>query len=258
MKRITGIGVLNLQHHPPGVLMKCLSNFEVKKMRNFFVLFGAAALVSIGVLPASGATPASGTLTDANPMLTYTAGPFLVANVTDNVSGTPMCSATVPAEQCDTYTLTVNVASNDASTKQISISISFPIATGEFDVFVYNSSNAVIASDAAGGEPSSVLIPAVSGTYTIVVDPWNPLGQSFAGTVALQTIPAAPPPPKGYPSAVSNVSCACERRGSKRLGRAVDWDRLESQCCDLEARHGEPGRSGFLYLELDGIPRQLR
>jgi hypothetical protein len=121
------------------------------------------------------ANPSSGTLTDTATTLTYTAGPFYVPNVTDNVNGTPTCSTTVPAEQCDTYTLTVNVASGDQSTKQISVAVSFPISAGEFDVFVYNSSNAVIASNASGADPSSVIIPAVSGTYTIVVEPWNPL-----------------------------------------------------------------------------------
>src|SRR5579885_3105703 len=80
------------------------------------------------IFPSSAANPSSGTLTDASPSLTYTAGPFLVPNVTDNVSGTPTCDNTIPAEQCDTFNLTVNAAATDAKTKTITVTISFPIA----------------------------------------------------------------------------------------------------------------------------------
>src|SRR4051812_34124590 len=94
-----------------------------------FVLAGAALA----------STPSSGTLTDASPSLTYTAGPFAVPNLTDNVNGTPLCDPTIPAEQCDTFQLTVNVAKSDATTKRVRVTISFPIAAGEFDVFVFDS-----------------------------------------------------------------------------------------------------------------------
>lgn len=103
-------------------------------------------LLAVSLAPAFASTPSSGTLTDTSPTVTYTAGPFLVPNVTDNVSGTPTCSATVPAEQCDTFALTVNVASTDASTKRIRVTISFPIAAGEFDVFVFD---AISSSESA-------------------------------------------------------------------------------------------------------------
>lgn len=144
------------------------------------------------------ANPSSGTVTDTQPQVTYSAGPFVVPNVTD-ATGTPTCSTTNPAEQCVTFTLNVNVAASDANTKQIRIDISFPNSAGEFDLFVYNSSNTLIASDNAGGEPSEVVIPAVSGIYSIVVDPFTPVGQSFAGSITLETIPVPPPPPSGIP-----------------------------------------------------------
>jgi len=156
-------------------------------------------LISLLALTGSGmaSTPSSGTLTDANPKLTYSAGPFAIPNVTDNVSGTPTCDTTIPAEQCDTFQLTVAVTAGDASSKRIKVTISFPIAAGEFDVFVFDSSGNVIGSDTAGGEPSVATIPAISGTYAVVVDPWNPLGQSFTGTVSLESIPPRPPPATG-------------------------------------------------------------
>ncbi|MBV9611998.1 MAG: hypothetical protein JO091_05975 [Acidobacteriaceae bacterium] len=185
----------------------------------------AAAVLLAAV--AKGATPASGTITDSQPTLSYTAGPFLVPNVTDNVSGTPTCDSTIPAEECDTFTLNVSVASSDATTKRISVSISFPISAGEFDVFVFDSKGNLVGSDTAGGEPSVASIPAVSGTYTVVVDPWNPLGQSFTGTIALETLPAQPPPAKGiapryqvYPAPTSAGAAASS--GEPSIG--IDWN----------------------------------
>src|SRR5690349_12717396 len=89
----------------------------------------------LALAPAFASTPSSGTLTDSSPSVTYTAGPFAIPNLTDNVSGTPLCDATIPVEQCDTFNLTVNVASTDATTKRIRVTISFPISAGEFDVF---------------------------------------------------------------------------------------------------------------------------
>jgi len=76
-------------------------------------------LCALVVGPALASTPSSGTLTDTNPTVSYTAGPFLIPNVTDNVNGTPLCDPIIPAEQCDTFLLTVNVASGDATTKRI-------------------------------------------------------------------------------------------------------------------------------------------
>ncbi|MGA8029393.1 MAG: hypothetical protein WB992_19805 [Bryobacteraceae bacterium] len=181
-------------------------------------LIALAALLASITYSASAATPGSGTLTDAVTKLTYTAGPFAVPNLTDTVNGTPTCSTTVPAEQCDTYALTVNVAAGDKTTKQISVSISFPESTGEFDVFVYDHNNNVIASDTAGGEPSAVIIPAVSGTYSIVVDPWNPLGQSFVGTVALEAIPPSPPPPTGIPPRYQTYAAPATAGGANASG----------------------------------------
>ena len=103
--------------------------------RSRFWQVSLAVLVVLAVAPARASNPSSGTITDSNTTLTYTAGPFDVPNVTDSATGTPTCSATVPAEQCDTFGLTVNVAAGDATTKEISIAISFANSAGEFDNF---------------------------------------------------------------------------------------------------------------------------
>jgi hypothetical protein len=123
--------------------------------------------------------------------------------------------------------LKVAVASTDASTKRIKVTISFPISAGEFDVFIFDSSGNLLGSDTAGGEPSVASIPAISGTYTVVVDPWNPLGQSFTGTVSLESIPSPPPPATGiapryqvYPA--PPTAGGAESSGEPFIG--IDWN----------------------------------
>jgi PKD repeat protein len=205
-----------------------------------------AALVFLAIAPTYASNPSSGTITDSTTTLTYTAGPFDVPNLTDSVSGTPTCSASVPAEQCDTFALTVSVAPGDATTKQISVSISFPNSAGEFDVFVYDSNNNLIASDTAGGEPSAVVIPAVSGTYSIVVDPWNPLGQSFVGTVALQNIPTAPPPPPGIPPRYQTYPAPPSAGGANASGEPSIGVDYNPNVASL--KHGTVNQGGVAFF----------
>ncbi|PYV13236.1 MAG: hypothetical protein DMG21_21545 [Acidobacteria bacterium] len=194
------------------------------------------ALLPLGVCTSAfAATPSSGSLTDTNPKVTYTGGPYAIPNVTDQLNGNgfPTCDATNPAEQCDMFTLNVNVAAGDASTKQIRITISWsPVSAADYDLFVYkgpyqNSSNNVMASNPSGVDPAVVVIPAVSGTYTITLDPFAPLGDTFVGTVTLETIPTNPPPATGptpryqvYPAPPSAGGAATS--GEPSIG--VDWN----------------------------------
>jgi hypothetical protein len=135
------------------------------------------------------------------------------------------------------YTLTVNVASGDVNTMRIRITISWaPVTAGDYDMYIFNgpyqnSANNVIASNASGIDPASVTLPAVSGTYTIVLDPFNPAGNTFVGTIALEPIPPNPSPSPG-PTPRYQVY---DRRSVVR--RALYRRRLESKRVLAEARH---------------------
>src|SRR5215211_5984741 len=65
----------------------------------------------------SAATPSSGTITASSSSLSYSAGPFVVANESGQGGVvTPVCEPGTPL--CDEYTLTVNAASV-AATKRL-------------------------------------------------------------------------------------------------------------------------------------------
>jgi hypothetical protein len=151
------------------------------------------------------AAPASGTLTDSNTTITYTSGPFLVANPTGFVNGQvdgspPQCDSTHP---CDDFALTVNVSSTTTSAKLLKLKIKWAQVQAQIDLYVLDSSGKIIAaslSSASNVDPDLLLLPAVSGTYTLRLVPFNPVGQSITGTIALVNKTPASPAPTGVPA----------------------------------------------------------
>lgn len=177
------------------------------------------------VVPVKSSTPSSGTLTDQNPKLTYTAGPFLLPNVSAQVNFiTPTCDA---ADPCDTFTLNVNVAAGDASTMQIMILTSWPNPTADFDTYVFDAKGNLITFNNSAADPEMLTIPAVSGTYSVVVVPFTPLGQSIAGTILLGPIPPKPPSGTGIPPRYQNYIAPVSAGGAEQSGEpsmGVDWN----------------------------------
>ncbi len=148
----------------------------------------------------------SGTLSLTNTTLTYTHGPFFVANVTDQV-GPPVCTA---PNICDDYGLNVSVPAGTEATQQISVTFTYDQSIDplvDFDVWVLNSQGNVIGSNTSGVSPSTVVIPAISGAYTVRADPWFPGGESYTGTISL----AAKPAPSSAPDAATQSSTAPPR-----------------------------------------------
>ncbi len=137
-----------------------------------------------------------GTLTTSTTVLTYTHGPFFAPNPSDQI-GPPTCTA---ATSCDDYALNVTVPAGTDTTQQIAVKFTYDQSvdsTVDFDLWVYNSAGAVIASNTSGVSPTQVVIPAISGTYTVRADPWMPGGETYTGSISLEAKPttsSAPPP----------------------------------------------------------------
>ena len=73
------------------------------------------ALVQLPSGSKAAIAPVGGTLTDSSGSLTFTGGPYPVANPSSQATGTPTCNAVLP---CDEYALTVSGLS-PADCKQI-------------------------------------------------------------------------------------------------------------------------------------------
>ncbi len=168
------------------------------------------------------ATPSSGTLTTTSAPLVYTAGPFVVPNVTAQ-AGPPDCTAPM---SCDDFALTVNVPVGTDATKQVKIKVEWPVSSADFDLYVLQGGS-IIATSASSSDPESVFIPAVSGSYIVRTVPFAPAGQSITGTVSLESIPAAPPAGSGTPGRYISYAAPADLPGAGSAGEpsiGIDWN----------------------------------
>src|SRR5438874_8254499 len=174
-------------------------------------IFGAFLLCSVGAWLAMfsfGSTPSSGTLTDTSGPVSYTAGPFFVANPTPVilVDSGPECGASQP---CDDFALTVTLPSGyHAANPNASVKVTLSwtdtgSGSSDYDLYIYknprNDCNptdctSTDGSQAADYQSSSSANPEIAtisplsdGTqkYTIVVVPYTPSGETVHVTAEL-------------------------------------------------------------------------
>jgi hypothetical protein len=164
------------------------------------VLFGY--VISLLGTTVEAATPSSGTLSTTNSTLSYNAGPFAVPNVTAQ-AGDVICNAVTV---CDDFSLTVTVPADYQTGHNLTIKVEWANTLADFDLYVLNASGAQVGSSASSSDPEVVILPAVSGTYTVRVVPFAPLGESFKGTASLTDKPTNPPPATGTPPTYQNYA----------------------------------------------------
>src|SRR5215510_5066802 len=113
-------------------------------IRTFLFILLSFALAGLATAPTflhvRAASPSSGTLTLASGPISYTGGPFVVANVSAQANGTPICNAALP---CDDFTLTVNVPAGTDATKQVKVTIGWPVSAADFDVYILQGATVV-------------------------------------------------------------------------------------------------------------------
>jgi hypothetical protein len=174
-------------------------------------------------------TPTGGVLTDGSGPLLFVGGPYLVANPSSQATGTPVCNDVLP---CDEYTLTVSgLSAATTASKYIRIEIRWPeLGEAQFDLYVFSGTTAtghVIASSLGNMtyvDPDVVLIPAINGTYTLRIVPFNPQGLSINGTISLVPFPpVAPVDPGVAPTYSNHISPAGLGNSAGEPSIGVDW-----------------------------------
>ncbi|HXD33524.1 MAG TPA: Calx-beta domain-containing protein [Pyrinomonadaceae bacterium] len=170
-------------------------SLEVKLVLAVVICFSIGALLV--TRKGSAATPANGTLSQASPNLTYTSGPFLVSNPTDQVDGVPTCNGTLP---CDDYTLTVDVPAGFDNSNYVKIQVSWPhqATLAQYDLFVYklnadNSLGSLVAANFFAVDPDVVTISAISGKYLLRIAPTIAQGDMTTTRITLEQKVAAAP-----------------------------------------------------------------
>lgn len=156
-------------------------------MRRQVVLVAILTLIALAVAPDGQAviagTPSSGTLSQASPSLAYTAGPFTIP-----VADRSLCDSLIAP--CDSFALTVDVPAGFEATNDVKVVVSWENKLADFDLFALDASGNRLASATGVEDPAAVLFAAKAGSYTILVVPFVPLGQTFSGTITFS--PKAP------------------------------------------------------------------
>jgi hypothetical protein len=194
----------------------------------------AGALISVSALLAFVAmatiVPPNGTLTDSSGPVTFTGGPYLVANPSSQANGVPTCNAVLV---CDEFALTVSgLSAATTASKYIRVEVRWPEAgETQFDLYVFEGDTAtgkIIAKNLGNQtyvDPDVVLIPAINGGYTIRVVPFLPNGQSITGTVSLVPFPVvAPVEPGTAPTFSNHISPPALGNDAGEPSIGVDWE----------------------------------
>jgi hypothetical protein len=169
---------------------KSFSKSGLFNRRTLLALALCSASVWLGLLSFA-STPSTGTLSDVNPVLTYDAGPFNVANQSPLGLGQldtgPRCDA---ADPCDSYTLTVTLpagyaaAHPNGAVKATMYWTDTGSGQSNYDLYIYNGTNPTVDGNhpadhqsASNANPEvAVINPLIDGTtqYTLEIVPNTP------------------------------------------------------------------------------------
>ena len=166
---------------------------------------------------ARAASPASGTLSQTNPTLTYTGGPYLVPNPS------AWASLVCTPQTCDDFALTVDVPATFAATSYVRVETSWPNKTADFDLYVLDSTGKLVTSSPTGADPEIAYFDAAPGQYTIRLVAFLPLGETFTTKIGFAPKPPAPPAvatPQWYQAHLSPAAMA-NAAGEPSIG--VSW-----------------------------------
>src|SRR4051812_24427929 len=179
-----------------------------------FIAFTFVACSALLAVLSFASTPSSGTLTDANATLTYTAGPFPVANQSPLGAGQldtgPRCSTEFP---CDSYKLTVSLPSGyRASHPNASVRVALSwtdTGTGQsdYDLYVYKGNVGDLDGNTpapyqGGGQDNpevASIFPITDGqsVFTVKIVPFTPTGETV--TVRIELLSGSGGP-TGFPN----------------------------------------------------------
>ncbi|WP_310962338.1 CARDB domain-containing protein [Nocardioides terrisoli] len=171
--------------------------------RALALAIGAVTAATLAITAAQASTPEEGSVSDTGTVTSWGGGPFVAANVTAQVNGTPDCS--VP-QSCDDFTLHVSTPAGYDTGHELKIDVSWTNSAADFDVYVLDASGNLVGTAASSADPEEVVLPPTTGTYTVRVVPFAPLGESYSATAALVATPADSPPGTDTPPGFHNYT----------------------------------------------------
>src|SRR3989442_4816869 len=162
------------------------------------VILASIAIIGTLSVPASGATPDTGSISDTSPNTTWTGQFYAVGGTTLPEECPPPDPANV---RCDHFFLTIAFADPafwDSHTGQVTIRIEWPSSDNDFDLYVYGPGpgGGLAGSSAAGGTTSEevALLSPAPGTYEVRVVPFLVINSGYNGQASLFFTSGGPTP----------------------------------------------------------------
>lgn len=185
------------------------SGISLKRLVVSLALVSTALALCVQALIAG--TPSSGTLSPANPILTYTGGPFTLPNQTSQTGDTPpVCTAVSP---CDQFALKIAIPEADAGKKfivDVKVEWTDTATKSDYDLYIYKGGATGTQTARAASERNpeiasfSASFPGANGDYTVFVVPFATQPTvPFSATITLRELSPTPnptpAPPEGAP-----------------------------------------------------------
>jgi len=147
----------------------------------------ALTVLSAPARPALAATPPSAVLDDTHKSVTWQS-PVYAKGTLGGTESCPSAADDPDNEVCDRFDVNVSVPEGywaDNPEGGVPISIEWDHPTDDFDMYILDDAGKQVASSAGTADPEATLIPNASGTYHVVVVPYDVHDNSYKGKAYL-------------------------------------------------------------------------
>ncbi|WP_327271705.1 DUF5110 domain-containing protein [Streptomyces sp. NBC_01224] len=151
------------------------------------VIVLALTALTVPATQAQAAATPSGTLDSTTKNVSWQS-PVYAKGTVDSPSKCGTAADDPDNAVCARFDLTVNPPAgqwDDNPEGGVPVSIQWETPTDDFDMYIYDSANKQVASSAGTADPESAVIPKASGTYHVVVVPYDVHNNSFSGRAYL-------------------------------------------------------------------------
>ena len=154
-------------------------------------VFSALALgltaLTVPAAHAEAAAPPGGVLDSGTKSVTWQS-PVYEKGTVDSPDKCPPPAQDPAGAVCARFDLTVNPPAgqwDDNPEGGVPVSIQWATPTDDFDMYIYDDAGKQVASSAGTADPEATVIPKASGTYHVVVVPYDVHHNSFTGKAYL-------------------------------------------------------------------------
>ena len=172
------------------------------------ILVTVLALATTSAFAAT--VPSSGTVSPANPSLTFTGGPFAASNPGDPLGSTPpACGSDV---LCGQYALTVSIPATDFNSYKARVTVGWTDSgtstqgspSSDFDVYIYSPDNTgtQVTRAASSSNPEVAVFSVSNGTYSVYVVPFD-VSPTVSFSASVELVRNTPPP---WPANIGNTT----------------------------------------------------